>query len=68
MTVAQIAERLHWSARDGDDRGLVALLKTWRRRAYERQVLVTMNDAMLRDIGVTRCDAMNEASKPFWRD
>ena len=67
MTVAQIAERLHWRERDRDDRGLVALLKTWRRRAYERQVLVTMNDAMLRDIGITRCDAMNEASKPFWR-
>jgi uncharacterized protein YjiS (DUF1127 family) len=67
MTVAQIAERLHWRGRDRDDRGLVALLKTWRRRAYERQVLVTMNDATLRDIGITRCDAMNEASKPFWR-
>jgi uncharacterized protein YjiS (DUF1127 family) len=26
-----------------------------------------MSDAMLRDIGITRCDAMNEASKPFWR-
>jgi uncharacterized protein YjiS (DUF1127 family) len=67
MTVAQIAERLHWRGRDRDDQGLAALLKTWRRRAYERQVLVTMNDAMLRDIGITRCDAMNEASKPFWR-
>jgi uncharacterized protein YjiS (DUF1127 family) len=67
MTVAQIAEPLHWRGRHRYDRGLVALLKTWRRRAYERQVLVTMNDAMLRDIGITRCDAMNEASKPFWR-
>lgn len=33
MTVAQITERLHWRVRDRDDRGLLALLKTWRRRA-----------------------------------
>jgi uncharacterized protein YjiS (DUF1127 family) len=67
MSMAQISEGLHWRMRDRDDRGLIALLKTWRRRAYERQMLVTMSDAMLRDIGITRCDAMNEASKPFWR-
>ena len=67
MSMAQISEGLHWRARHRNARGLIALLKTWRRRAYERQVLVTMSDAMLRDIGITRCDAMNEASKPFWR-
>ena len=67
MSMAQISEGLRWRVRDRDPRGLIALLKTWRRRAYERQVLVTMSDAMLRDIGITRCDAMNEASKPFWR-
>jgi len=67
MTVAQITERLHWHVRDRDDRGLLALLKTWRRRAYERQELMTMSDISFRDIGITRCDAMNEASKPFWR-
>jgi len=67
MSMAQMSEHLHWRARDRDGRGLIALLKTWRRRANERQTLVTMSDAMLRDIGITRCDAMNEASKPFWR-
>jgi uncharacterized protein YjiS (DUF1127 family) len=67
MTVAQITERLHWRVCDRDDRGLLALLRTWRRRAYERQELMTMSDMSLRDIGITRCDAMNEASKPFWR-
>jgi len=67
MSMAQISEGLHWRARDRADRGLIALVKTWRRRAYERQALVTMSDAMLRDIGITRCDAMSEASKPFWR-
>jgi uncharacterized protein YjiS (DUF1127 family) len=67
MSIAQMSERLHWRTRDRDDSGLIALLKTWWRRARDRQALVTMSDAMLRDIGVTRCDAISEASKPFWR-
>jgi len=36
-------------------------------RTASETTLVTMSDMMLRDIGITRCDAMNEASKPFWR-
>jgi uncharacterized protein YjiS (DUF1127 family) len=67
MSMAQISEGLNWRKRNRDSRGLIALLKTWRRRAEERQTLVTMSDIMLRDIGITRCDAMTEASKPFWR-
>jgi uncharacterized protein YjiS (DUF1127 family) len=67
MSMAQISEGMNWRKRDRDGSGLIALLKTWRRRADERQTLVTMSDIMLRDIGITRCDAMNEASKPFWR-
>ena len=67
MSTAQISAGMNWRKRDRDGRGLIALLKTWRRRAEERQMLVTMSDMMLRDIGITRCDAMNEASKPFWR-
>jgi len=68
MTAAQVSQQARLHAHEG--RRLAALLdliRTWRRRAYERQALVTMSDAMLRDIGITRCDAMNEASKPFWR-
>ena len=67
MSMAQISEGMNWRKRGRDGRGLIALLKTWRRRAEDRQTLVTMSDMMLRDIGITRCDAMNEASKPFWR-
>ena len=68
MTAAQISQQARWHAHEG--RRLAALLdliRTWRRRAYERQMLAGMNDQLLRDIGITRCDAMNEASKPFWR-
>lgn len=69
MTAAQISRQARWHAHES--RRLAALLdliRTWRRRAYERQELMTMSDISLRDIGITRCDAMNEASKPFWRD
>jgi uncharacterized protein YjiS (DUF1127 family) len=68
MTAAQISQQARWHAHES--RRLAALLdliRTWRRRAYERQMLAGMNDQLLRDIGITRCDAMNEASKPFWR-
>jgi uncharacterized protein YjiS (DUF1127 family) len=68
MTAAQISEAARFRARDGRGfKALLELVKTWRRRAYERQALAGMSDHLLRDIGVTRCDAMNEASKPFWR-
>ena len=67
MSMAQIGERLHWRLGNRADRGLIASVKVWWRRMQDRRTLATMNDAMLRDIGITRCDAMSEASKPFWR-
>jgi uncharacterized protein YjiS (DUF1127 family) len=38
----------------------------WRLRARSRSELITLNDWILRDIGVSRFDAKSEASKPFW--
>lgn len=38
----------------------------WRRRAYSRHELMNLSDRTLRDIGLSRCDAGFEASKPFW--
>jgi uncharacterized protein YjiS (DUF1127 family) len=40
---------------------------TWSERARQRRQLATFNDHMLRDIGVSRADAMAEIAKPFWR-
>ena len=45
----------------------VDLLLTWQQRARDRQQLQSLNDHMLRDIGLTRADVFAEASKPFWR-
>jgi uncharacterized protein YjiS (DUF1127 family) len=44
-----------------------ACIAEWRRRARSRRDLLTLNDRELSDAHLTRCDALNEASKPFWK-
>ena len=46
---------------------VVDLLATWQQRAADRQHLLTLDDGMLRDIGLSRADVEFEISKPFWR-
>jgi uncharacterized protein YjiS (DUF1127 family) len=41
---------------------------TWRERAEQRASLSTLDDRLLQDIGVSRCDAMHESMKPFWQE
>jgi uncharacterized protein YjiS (DUF1127 family) len=41
-------------------------LVQWRRRARARHELQGLSDQTLRDLGLTRCDAAQEAAKPFW--
>jgi uncharacterized protein YjiS (DUF1127 family) len=43
------------------------LLLIWHERARQRRQLLSLNDHMLRDLGLTRADVLAEASKPFWR-
>jgi len=43
------------------------LLASWHQRAVDREHLLTLDDGMLRDIGLSRCDIETEAGKPFWR-
>jgi uncharacterized protein YjiS (DUF1127 family) len=45
----------------------LAGLVEWERRARERKSLGEMPDHMLKDLGITRNDAVREAEKPFWR-
>jgi uncharacterized protein YjiS (DUF1127 family) len=42
------------------------LIAEWRTRARSRSELMTLSDRTLLDIGVSRIDAVFEASKPFW--
>jgi len=39
----------------------------WNRRMKGRNELSRLDELDLRDIGVTRADAMREAGKPFWQ-
>ena len=47
--------------------GLLSLIGEWVHRIESRRELAGLCDRALRDIGVTRVDAMREAEKPFWR-
>jgi uncharacterized protein YjiS (DUF1127 family) len=44
-----------------------SLLLTWQDRAMQRTMLATLDEFMLRDIGLSRAEAVREAAKPFWR-
>lgn len=46
---------------------LLSLIQEWQRRARSRHELAVLCDRCLRDIGVTRYEANQEARKPFWR-
>jgi uncharacterized protein YjiS (DUF1127 family) len=45
----------------------VEVLLLWQDRARQRHMLATMDDHLLRDIGLDRGTALGEAGKPFWR-
>ena len=45
---------------------VLALCRHWRQRVQERAELCRLDDRALRDLGITRVDAMKEADKPFW--
>jgi uncharacterized protein YjiS (DUF1127 family) len=48
-------------------RHLVRLVELWHERARQRRALAQLSDAQLRDIGISRSAARQEASQPFWR-
>jgi uncharacterized protein YjiS (DUF1127 family) len=51
--------------REGMLRSALQRIGHWIAGADERRTLATLDDYMLRDIGITREDANREASKPF---
>lgn len=46
---------------------LLLILQEWHFRHRSRVKLASLDDRMLRDIGITRTEALQEAGKPFWR-
>ena len=64
---------LHWTShgvrpwKPGNIANVASLIGEWRRRIESRRELAGLCDRELRDLGITRVDAMREADKPFWR-
>lgn len=46
---------------------LSQLIRTWTQRVEERRHLATLDDHMLRDIGLAHHDILKETSKSFWQ-
>ena len=68
---AWTASRRLFSPFDGLRHAVVLAVRTvmlWGERRRQRQALAGLDDAMLKDIGLSRADALFEADKPFWRD
>lgn len=47
--------------------GAAEILMVWRERIRYRHDLEMLDEHLLRDIGLTRDGALEEAAKPFWR-
>ena len=43
-------------------------IRKWKQRIRGRHELAALGDRMLKDIGITRADAVTQANKPFWKE
>lgn len=42
-------------------------IQCWYNIHLQRRALLTLDEVLLKDIGISRTDALAEGSKPFWR-
>ncbi len=42
-------------------------LQTWADRYHQRKDLLEIDSRLLKDIGLTREDVLQESAKPFWK-
>jgi len=47
--------------------GTGKLVQGWQVTRRQRKALYRLSDHLLRDIGISRYEALKEAEKPFWR-
>jgi uncharacterized protein YjiS (DUF1127 family) len=45
---------------------VILTLLRWQELARQRRALAAMSDHMLKDLGLSRADALREAGRPFW--
>lgn len=45
---------------------LLVKILFWREISIERSMLGSMSDELLKDIGISRLEALHEARRPFW--
>ncbi len=64
MTRSDVSPSISFPSRSGG--GLVARLMQAMGLWQQRRKLAEMDDAQLRDIGLTRAEALEEAEKPLW--
>ncbi|WP_416637783.1 DUF1127 domain-containing protein [Pseudomonas sp. OHS18] len=43
-------------------------MRRWQQLAHERQLLASLNDAALKDLGLNRSEVFSEIQRPFWDD
>ena len=48
-------------------KGLFDRIYAWQARAQDRAHLDTLDDRLLKDVGLSRTDVDEEIAKPFWR-
>jgi len=46
---------------------ILAMLRRWHRRGYERRLLAQFGERDRRDLALTPADIAGECAKPFWR-
>jgi len=44
----------------------VRMLRRWYEITRERQALAALDDRALKDMGISRTDALEESARPFW--
>jgi uncharacterized protein YjiS (DUF1127 family) len=47
---------------------IIETIREWQRRARSRRDLMALDPRDLRDLRLTRADAMREAGKSFWKE
>jgi uncharacterized protein YjiS (DUF1127 family) len=49
-------------------KGLLATVLRWFEVRRQRQLLASLSDDALKDIGMSRADIQQETERPFWND